>query len=142
MDSQTMPSNVDKHMTFTFKWGRDLGRPEAIAVLYAVDAGYRTADLLCAALPQLAPHRLESALTDLVAVQLVEVGPAQELTLSPDALFLDQLTLQTPPLVVTLPVSWQEPEMADMGFLSALYVQIGVIQPSIAINALWVTAES
>ena len=140
MNSQTMPSDVDRPVTFTFQWRRSLGLgwPEAIAVLYAVDAGYCTAGRLCAALPQLAPHRLESALTDLVAVQLVRIGPDQELTLSPDALFLDQLTLQTPPLVVTLPASWQEP---DRGFLSALYAQIGVIQPSLAINVLRMTPE-
>ena len=138
MDSQTRPSNVDRRVTLAFKWRPPLGQPEAIAVLYAVEAGYRTADRLCAALPQLAPHRLESALTDLLAAQLVEIGPDQELTLSPDTLFLDQLTLQTPPLVVTLPASWRE---LDKGFLSFLYTQIGVIQPSLAISALRVTIE-
>lgn len=137
MDSQTMLSNDDRSVTFAFKWKRGLGRPEAIAVLYAVDAGYCTADRLCAALPQLAPHRLESALTDLVAAQLVEIGPDQELSLSPDALFLDHLTRR--PLVVTLPASWQKPD--ELFLSSADYAQIGVIQPSLAINALRVTAK-
>lgn len=137
MDSQTMLSNDDRSVTFAFKWKRGLGRPEAIAVLYAVDAGYCTADRLCAALPQLAPHRLESALTDLVAAQLVEIGPDQELSLSPDALFLDHLTRR--PLVVTLPASWQKPD--ELFLSSADYAQIGVIQPSLAINALLVFVE-
>ena len=138
MNSQTVRSNADRCVTLAFKWRRGLGRPEAIAVLYAIDAGYCTADRLCAALPQLAPHRLESALTDLVAAQLVEIGPDQELSLSPDALVLDQLTHH--PLVVTLPASKQEP---DELFLSpADYAQIGVIQPSLAINALRVVVES
>lgn len=136
MDSQTMLPNDGRSVTFAFKWKRGLGRPEAIAVLYAVDTGYCTADRLCAALPQLAPHRLESALTDLLAAQLVEIGPDQELALSPDALLLDHLTRH--PLVVTLPASWQEP---DKLFSAADYTQIGVIQPSLAINALRVTVE-
>ena len=138
MDSRTNPSNADRRVKLAFSWRRSLVRPEGIAVLYAVEAGYRTAELLCAALPQLAPHRLESALTDMVAAQLVQIGPDQELTLSPDALFLDQLTLQMRPLAVTLPASWNG---LDKGFLSALYARMGVIQPSLAINALRVTSE-
>lgn len=138
MDSQAMLSNDDRPVTLAFKWRHGLGRPETIAVLYAVDAGYCTADHLRAALPQLAPHRLESALTDLVAAQLVEIGLDQELALSPDALLLDHLTRH--PLVVTLPASWQEPDKVFLS--SADYAKIGVIQPSLAINSLQVVVQN
>ena len=135
MDSQTMISNDDRPMTLAFKWKHGLGRPEAIAVLYAVDEGYRTADLLQAALPQLAPHRLESALRNLVEVKLIEIGPDQELALSPDALILDQLTIMSQ-IVVTLPASW-----SLQGFLPYLYARLGVMKPNLAIHVLQVEPE-
>lgn len=135
MDGQTMISNDDRPMTLAFKWKHDLGRPEAIAVLYAVDEGYRTADLLQAALPQLAPHRLESALTNLVEVKLIEIGPDQELALSPDALILDQLTIMSQ-IVITLPASW-----SLQGFLPYLYARLGVMKSSLAIHVLRVEPE-
>lgn len=137
MDSETVSPSEGRPVTLTFKWKRGLGRPETIAVLYAVGVGYCTADRLSAALPQLAPHRLESALTDLVAAQLVEIGPDHELTLSPDALFLDQLTQR--PLVVNLPPFRQEP--SDLGLTFDEYTRIGVIQPGLAVNALRVTVD-
>ena len=104
-------------------------------MLYAVDEGYRTADLLQAALPQLAPHRLESALRNLVEVKLIEIGPDQELALSPDALILDQLTIMSQ-IVVTLPASW-----SLQGFLPYLYARLGVMKSSLAIHVLQVKPE-
>ena len=128
----------DCWLELTFAWRHRLGRSETIAVLYAIDAGYRTAAELRAVLPQLAAHRMETALTDLVAHQLVMLdGSSRELIPNADAMRLDQLTQQTPRLVIPVPMAWQDRD-PDREFLCGIYSRIGVIRPALAIDCLWV----
>lgn len=125
---------LKQKVALSFRWKKGLGRPECIAILYAVHYGYQDAQALQQALPQFSRTRLESALTDLLASQLVEVLQGQ-LVLSEDALRLDQMT-QSSPLIIPAPS-----DELSMEEKQALLRTLDITNTALAVNAIYINSS-
>ncbi|MGF1731213.1 hypothetical protein [Photobacterium kasasachensis] len=120
-------------ISLSFRWKKKLGRPESIAILYAVKYKHQDCQALLRALPQFCVSRLEAALTDLLASKLIDIQLGK-LVLSDDAVRLDQLT-QSPPLVIPATNDTLSIEECRV-ILSTL----GITNTAVALNAVYINA--
>ncbi len=121
-------------ISLSFRWKKKLGRPESIAILYAVKYKHQDCQSVLRVLPQFSLSRLEAALTDLLASKLIDIQLGK-LVLSDDTVRLDQLT-QSPPLVI--------PALSDTLSIEEyrlILSKLGITNTAVALNSVHINAE-